>query len=75
MSNFRAGFSDYEIGILKKYSDGRVIDPKDEDIVNEFADVGFMHIGVSLSEQKPTASTLYIGRLIAGEKSLMLRRE
>lgn len=75
MEGYQDGFSPEELRVLKKYKGGRIIDPEDEAIVNEFADVGFMRIGVSLSKKMATASTTYPGRLISGEKSLMDRIE
>ncbi len=49
--------------ILRKYHVGQVIQEYDESIIEELANLGMIHIGISLNQRKITAKTTYLGRL------------
>jgi len=48
--------------ILRKYKDGRKVDPKDEVIIKELASLGLMRCGFDLDELEPTAIVTDLGR-------------
>ena len=50
-----------DVELMRKYKDGRDLDPEDSDEVRSLALIGFFHIGVSLKRKKITAKTLPVG--------------
>jgi hypothetical protein len=53
--------------ILRKYLQGRDMDPEDTVYVRELQLIGMIKTGISIKRQKITAKTLKLGRLLLGD--------
>jgi hypothetical protein len=57
---------DYEIGILKKYTDEKVVATVDDDTIDSLSMRGHISMGYSFFHERRTAKTTHSGRLLAG---------
>ena len=50
--------------VLKRYLEGRIIQPEDAEVIDELAMTGFIRKGFSLTEKRETAIVTELGKVL-----------